>query len=138
MKIIIPQKYKISKPIKHDTFLINGEIKSWKGEFTNVISTILSNDKIEDHSVIGTTPKMDENHALKALDAASNAFSNGTGQWPTMKVYERIKCMESFVQMMVLKRNEVVKLLMWEIGKNLKDSEKEFDRTVDYLSLIHI
>ena len=134
MKIIIPKEYKISKPIKHDTFVINGEIKSWKGEFTNVISTILSNDKTEDHSVIGTTPKMDENHALKALDAASNAFSNGTGQWPTMKVYERIKCMESFVQMMVLKRNEVVKLLMWEIGKNLKDSEKEFDRTVDYIN----
>ena len=31
------------------------------------------------------------------------------------------------------KRNEVVKLLMWEIGKPLKDSEKEFDRTCDYI-----
>ncbi|HLT53801.1 MAG TPA: aldehyde dehydrogenase family protein, partial [Flavobacteriaceae bacterium] len=26
-----------------------------------------------------------------------------------------------------------VKLLMWEIGKNLPDSEKEFDRTVEYI-----
>ena len=132
MNINIPEKYKITKPIKHDTFLINGKINSWKGEFTNVITTILSN-KNKDHFVIGTTPKMDEKHALKALDAANNAFSNGTGKWPTMKVYERIKCMEAFVQMMILKRNEVVKLLMWEIGKNLKDSEKEFDRTVDYI-----
>ena len=32
------------------------------------------------------------------------------------------------------KRDEVVKLLMWEIGKNLNDSEKEFDRTVDYIN----
>ena len=32
------------------------------------------------------------------------------------------------------KRGEVVKLLMWEIGKNLNDSEKEFDRTVDYIN----
>jgi glyceraldehyde-3-phosphate dehydrogenase (NADP+) len=31
------------------------------------------------------------------------------------------------------KRDEVVKLLMWEIGKTLKDSEKEFDRTCDYI-----
>jgi len=27
-----------------------------------------------------------------------------------------------------------VKLLMWEIGKSLGDSEKEFDRTVDYIN----
>ena len=50
-----------------------------------------------------------------------------------MKVYERINCMERFVNKMVEKRDEVVKLLMWEIGKNLKDSEKEFDRTVIYI-----
>jgi glyceraldehyde-3-phosphate dehydrogenase (NADP+) len=31
------------------------------------------------------------------------------------------------------KRDEVVKLLMWEIGKTLPDAEKEFDRTVDYI-----
>jgi acyl-CoA reductase-like NAD-dependent aldehyde dehydrogenase len=31
-------------------------------------------------------------------------------------------------------RDAVVKLLMWEIGKNLKDSEKEFDRTCDYIT----
>lgn len=32
------------------------------------------------------------------------------------------------------KRAEVVKLLMWEIGKALKDAEKEFDRTCDYIT----
>ena len=50
-----------------------------------------------------------------------------------MKVYERINCMQKFVDLMILQRDEVVKLLMWEIGKNLKDSEKEFDRTVEYI-----
>lgn len=30
-------------------------------------------------------------------------------------------------------REEVVQLLMWEIGKNRADSEKEFDRTVAYI-----
>tara|TARA_B110000090_G_scaffold84023_1_gene95590 strand:- start:1737 stop:3026 length:1290 start_codon:yes stop_codon:yes gene_type:complete len=34
---------------------------------------------------------------------------------------------------MKTKRDEIVKLLMWEIGKTLPDSEKEFDRTVDYI-----
>jgi len=31
-------------------------------------------------------------------------------------------------------RDEVVRLLMWEIGKNLADSRKEFDRTVEYIA----
>jgi glyceraldehyde-3-phosphate dehydrogenase (NADP+) len=50
-----------------------------------------------------------------------------------MKVEDRISCMKKFVEQMKTKREEVVKLLMWEIGKNLPDSEKEFDRTVDYI-----
>ena len=50
-----------------------------------------------------------------------------------MKVIDRIACMDRFVEQMKTKRDEVVKLLMWEIGKNLSDSEKEFDITVDYI-----
>ena len=38
-----------------------------------------------------------------------------------------------FVDLMILERDKIVKLLMWEIGKNLQDSEKEFDRTVEYI-----
>jgi glyceraldehyde-3-phosphate dehydrogenase (NADP+) len=48
-------------------------------------------------------------------------------------VVDRIKCMENFVRQMKETREEVVKLLMWEIGKNLGDSQKEFDRTVEYI-----
>jgi glyceraldehyde-3-phosphate dehydrogenase (NADP+) len=38
--------------------------------------------------------------------------------------------MEKFVGQMEKKREEIVTLLMWEIGKSLPDSQKEFDRTV--------
>jgi glyceraldehyde-3-phosphate dehydrogenase (NADP+) len=62
-----------------------------------------------------------------------SAFDKGKGEWPTMKVADRIACMERFVTLMKQQRDKVVKLLMWEIGKNHKDSEKEFDRTVDYI-----
>jgi glyceraldehyde-3-phosphate dehydrogenase (NADP+) len=50
-----------------------------------------------------------------------------------MKVEGRIAAMEKFVVQMKTKRAVIVKLLMWEIGKTLADSEKEFDRTVDYI-----
>ena len=93
-----------------------------------------SREKNIPYKLIGYSPKMDEKHALKALEAANKAYNNGTGKWPTMKVYERINCMQKFVDLMKGKRDEVVKLLMWEIGKNLNDSRKEFDRTVDYIN----
>ena len=48
-----------------------------------------------------------------------------------MKVIDRIKCMENFVTQMKATRSEVVKYLMWEIGKSLGDSEKEFDTSLD-------
>jgi glyceraldehyde-3-phosphate dehydrogenase (NADP+) len=50
-----------------------------------------------------------------------------------MRVAERIAHVERFLARMREQREAVVKLLMWEIGKNLKDSEKEFDRTCDYI-----
>ena len=130
----IPTKYALDSPIHHDTYLIDGKIGKWNGEFTEVISTLLANQEDDKYITLGDSPKMDKKHALLALEAADKAYSNGTGTWPTMKVYERINCMQKFVDLMVLKRGEVVKLLMWEIGKNLKDSEKEFDRTVDYIN----
>ena len=130
----VPLEFDIKEPIKHKTFLINGKISTWKGEYSEVKSTILSSKKNIPYKLIGYSPKMDEKHALKALEAANKAYNNGTGKWPTMKVYERINCMQKFVDLMKGKRDEVVKLLMWEIGKNLNDSRKEFDRTVDYIN----
>src|SRR5881275_2997601 len=41
--------------------------------------------------------------------------------------------MQDFVRQMVAARRQVTQLIMWEIGKSLSDSEKEFDRTVDYI-----
>ena len=41
--------------------------------------------------------------------------------------------MERFVEKMKKHRKEVVNFLMWEIGKSLNDSQKEFDRTVEYI-----
>ena len=76
---------------------------------------------------------MGEAESDAALDAAVAAYDNGRGAWPTMTVAERIAAMQDFTRQMVAKRAEVVRLIMWEIGKSLADSEKEFDRTVEYI-----
>ena len=50
-----------------------------------------------------------------------------------MSVPERIGCIEEFTEQMVAQRRQIVHLIMWEIGKSLADSAKEFDRTVEYI-----
>ena len=131
--INIPKDYQLDEMINHTEYLIDGKISSWNGKQANVYSTLLCDSKDKEPALIGNTPEMSGEFALKALDSAHKAFNHGQGSWPTMKVYERINCMENFVDRMILKRDEIVKLLMWEIGKNLNDSIKEFDRTVEYI-----
>lgn len=131
--INIPKDYQLDEIINHTEYLIDGKISSWNGKQANVYSTLLCDSKDKELTLIGNTPEMSGEFALKALDSAHKAFNHGQGSWPTMKVYERINCMENFVDRMILKRDEIVKLLMWEIGKNLNDSIKEFDRTVEYI-----
>ncbi len=128
----IPKEFKITETINQKTYLVNGELKTWKGNTTDVYSTISSTpDYTPTH--LGSIPDMGEPEALDALDAALKAYDQGQGVWPTMKVKDRIACMEQFVAKMEEKREVVVKLLMWEIGKSLADSRKEFDRTVEYI-----
>jgi len=128
----IPQEFQITSLLNQDTYLVNGELKKWTGKTTPVYSTISSTEKYEP-TLLGSIPFMGEAEALEVAESAEAAFNNGQGLWPTMKVVDRIKCMEKFVAKMKETRTEVVKLLMWEIGKTLGDSEKEFDRTVEYI-----
>jgi glyceraldehyde-3-phosphate dehydrogenase (NADP+) len=128
----IPEEFKIKTLVHQDTYLVDGELKKWTGKTTEVYSTISSTEEYAP-TLLGTIPFMGEEEAAEVVNSASLAYNNGQGLWPTMKVVDRIKCMENFVSQMKTTRAEVVKLLMWEIGKSLGDSEKEFDRTVDYI-----
>lgn len=116
-------------------WLVGGEIRTWPGEGADVLSPVCvakPDGKLE-RVVVGRTPKLDREAALEALAAAKRAWDGGRGEWPTMRVARRIGAMERFVAEMVKTREEVVRLLMWEIGKTRKDAETEFDRTVVYV-----
>ena len=130
----IPDEFKIAHPIDQREYLIDGELKTWTGKLNPVLSPVClkEGDQLK-QQVIGNTPLLTSRESLEALDAAVKAYDLGHGLWPTMSVTQRIEHVERFLAAMREKRNEVVKLLMWEIGKSLKDSEKEFDRTADYI-----
>lgn len=61
------------------------------------------------------------------------AYDYGRGSWPTSTPAYRIKCLEKFVDGLKKKRDEIAKLLVWEICKTKADSEKEVDRTIQYI-----
>jgi len=82
---------------------------------------------------LGHHPLMTPEQSREALDAACRAYDHGCGAWPTMSVADRIRHVAAFVPRMEAVRDEVVRLLMWEIGKTLPDARKEFDRTVEYI-----
>lgn len=129
----IPEEYKVDF-INQTEYLINGEIRSWSGNFQKVLSPVYLEKSGETKQIeLGEYPKLTEKESLEALAAAERAFDNGRGLWPTMSVRQRIKHVEEFTIRMQEKKNDVVKLLMWEIGKSFKDSVKEFDRTVQYI-----
>ena len=114
--------------------LVDGKLKKWEGETSEVYSTIdIKSENKYSPTLLGSIPDMDSESAIEALESAKKAFNRGQGKWPTMKVIDRLKCMKRFADKMQDHREVVVKLLMWEIGKNQTDSEKEFDRTVKYI-----
>jgi glyceraldehyde-3-phosphate dehydrogenase (NADP+) len=130
----IPEQFRITQPIDQREYLINGEMKTWNGNLNPVLSPVfVKNGNDYTQKVIGSTPLLTSKESLEALDSAVKAYDLGHGLWPTMSVTERIEHVERFLAAMRKQRDEVVKLLMWEIGKTLKDSEKEFDRTCDYI-----
>ena len=130
----IPVEYQ-PKLTNFNQYLIDGELKTWNGNMADVYSTIRTENQNGEMAptLLGSVPDMESESALKALESAKKAFDRGKGQWPTMRVRERLNCLERFADKMKLHREEVVRLLMWEIGKTLADSQKEFDRTVDYI-----
>lgn len=116
-------------------YLVNGEIRSWDGPRQKVLSPVWTEgDEGLTPFFIGEYPLLTETEAFQALDAAVDAYDHGRGLWPTLSVAERIDLMERFVFRMIEAKDRVVRFLMWEVGKSLQDSEKEFDRTIKYIN----
>ncbi len=131
----IPEKFRFTNPVEQREYLINGEIVKWDGPVKDVFSPVFINENGELKRVrLGSHPVLDRNAAAKALDAALASYNNGRGEWATMSIKKRIDHMVNFTRRMKEKRDEVVQMLMWEIGKCFSDSQKEFDRTIDYIN----
>lgn len=133
----IPPDILIDTPTYQKNILVGGELLAWDGPFHEVkspLKVINNTTGNPEDIIIGSYPIATHTQAQSALDAAIAAFGDGRGAWPLMSLEERIDCLESFTAIMKSRRDEIVKLLVWEIGKTITDARKEFDRTVDYIN----
>jgi len=112
-------------------YLLNGNVCAWDGESTPVYSPVLAENG--ERVCLGASPLMTPDAAMDAVEAASSAWDNGRGAWPSAHASVRINAMRVFVDEMRKWRSDVVRFLSWEIGKTVPDSEKECDRTVEYI-----
>ena len=138
---VFPRAGDIPLPLLEDIpyvqtgYLVDGEIRIWDGPRQEVLSPVrVAGESGPEPFRVGEYPLLTEAQALQALDAAVAAYDHGRGLWPTLPVADRIDHMRRFVFRMVEEKSRVVRFLMWEVGKSLRDSEKEFDRTIQYIN----
>jgi glyceraldehyde-3-phosphate dehydrogenase (NADP+) len=131
----IPETMRVESARWSMRWLVGGEIRVWEGPGAEVRSPVCveKEDGSLERVLVGRIPSLDRAAALEALAAAQKAWGDGRGEWPTMRVARRIGALERFCAEMAKTREEVVRLLMWEIGKTRKDAETEFDRTLVYM-----
>jgi glyceraldehyde-3-phosphate dehydrogenase (NADP+) len=131
----IPANHKLSAPVHQRSYLVNGELVEWNGP-TNLVHSpihIRTKENVYEPLLIGSYPLGTVSEAKLALASAVVAFDNGRGKWPSMSIADRARALQDFTFKMVSRKNEIVKLIMWEIGKSSLDAEKEFDRTIEYI-----
>ena len=130
----IPEEFRLGKRLEQRSYLCDGEIRQWDGPFQDVLSPICTvTPSGPARTSIGSYPLLSGKQSGEALNAALRSQDGGRGAWPTMPVEKRIGCLSDFAARMMESRDEVVRRMMWEIGKSLSDSRKEFDRTVEYV-----
>ncbi len=128
--IKVPETWELKSALHQRSYLVNGEIRNWFGEQENVFSPLTNNVK---QSLIGSYPLLGSKESLEILDSAKSAYGKGLGEWPSATLEKRIEATEVFLKALEKSKAEIVKLIVWEIGKSVPDATKEFDRTVQYV-----
>lgn len=131
----LPADYAAQFPLEQRSYLVGGELREWPGAQETVLSPIWARaGETLTPLTLGSYPLLDTPSALAALAAARSAWDHGAGEWPTLAVGARIACVEDFARRMQSRREAVVRLIQWEIGKSAGDAAREFDRTVAYIA----
>jgi glyceraldehyde-3-phosphate dehydrogenase (NADP+) len=115
--------------------MLDGKVLSVPDDqpLADVMGCCVDHDSILTPRRIGKMPQMTEQQALQILEAAKQAYKGGAGIWPQTALSERRQAIQAFLRHLQTQREEIIQVLMWEIGKNQVDATAEFDRTVQFI-----
>lgn len=130
----IPEIMRLPAERQQSVYLVNGELKSWKGDYYQIDSPVLLREEEQLKTKrLGAAPAMTAAEAGAALDAAVAAYDRGMGPWPSASIQRRIEAVEAFIQSAAQQKETIVRFLMWETAKTYVESVNEFDRTIRYM-----
>ncbi len=130
----IPADLRLAGPLTCREYLLDGELRTWNGPMQEILSPIfIDGPEGPCRQLLGTCPVHGAEAGEMALEAACAAWDHGLGRWPTLPTETRLACVEDFCRRMAARRAEIVRLMVWEICKSRKESEQEFDRTIEYI-----
>lgn len=123
----------LSKPfVQGAKTFYGGIISEWTGKIERVTSPIID-ATTNSRTIIGELAQMGSEDVLKVVESAKVAWKNGQGVWPQMSPEERMAALQNVVSALKDRRDEIVKVLMWEICKTSADAAAEFDRTMTFI-----
>jgi glyceraldehyde-3-phosphate dehydrogenase (NADP+) len=115
-------------------YLVGGFLRVWQGPLQEVYSPLPIRRRAQfQPRLLGRVPLLDLDCAQQALEAACRAYDQGRGFWPTCGWQERLRTLRRFRAGLVKRRQDIVRLLVWEVAKSLAEAEAEFERTLNYL-----
>lgn len=114
--------------------LVDGKVVAWKGPCSDVFSPVFAADG--GRIVIGRQAVFTPEASLAAVEAATNSWAKGRGEWACRTLEQRVAAVELLVQRLKERRTQILEVLQWEICKNDADAAKEFDRTMEFIQLL--
>lgn len=129
----VPEHFRLQPLVQRD-YLVDGELRQWDGPVQDVYSPIfIRRETGLVPKYLGSYPLLDRETTMQVLQSSVAAYDHGRGRWPTMALEGRIRHLEKFIDRFQRMREEIVRLLVWEIGKKLAEAEGEFERTLEYI-----
>jgi glyceraldehyde-3-phosphate dehydrogenase (NADP+) len=130
----IPAAFRRHGPQRLRAYLIDGDIRTWRGASLPVLSpiSVRKGGRLKRLS-LGSYPALTARESLRILDAAGRAFGQGSGEWPSLSIGRRAAAFEKFLGRVAPKKKDICRILMWEIAKPYAELEDEFERTLDFL-----
>lgn len=82
---------------------------------------------------VGELPHMRDSDAAAIVEEAAAAYNGGANYWTSgTTLPQRIQMIRRVLEDFNTNRDQIIRILMWEIGKNYDDASAELDSTLEF------